>query len=124
MLALCYIMICQYIHGCHVVKNIYSQAHFLLLGTRSQLVPTHRPWPLPHPWVHSHVITNRPEITAETVKPTPTVSGSSGNCRLTICSPNQRHHVQQNHQVDSRTQTRDQLFLSRLRNRYRQVSYA
>ncbi|KAM7417130.1 hypothetical protein PAMA_016980 [Pampus argenteus] len=88
-------------------------------GTGSHLVPTHRPWLLPHPWVPSPVVTNRPEITAETVKPT--LSESSGNSRFTISSPHLSQKTLQNHHIHSRTQTRDQLFLSRLRNRYRQA---
>ncbi|KAE8286257.1 Matrix-remodeling-associated protein 5 [Larimichthys crocea] len=91
-------------------------------GSGSHLVPTHRPWSLPHPWAHNPVVTNRPEITAETVKPTPTVPGTTGNSRFTHSKPHISNHNQhQNHHVDVRTQTRDQLFLLRLRNRYRQV---
>lgn len=95
----------------------------VFLGPGSHPVPTHRPWPLPHPWAQGPVVTNRPEITAETVKPTPTVSGTTGNSRVVLSNPHlsQPHHHHQNHHVDGRTQTRDQLFLSRLRNRYRQV---
>lgn len=92
----------------------------LLQGPGSHPLPTHRPWPLPHPWAQIPVVTNRPEITAETVKPTTTVSGTTGNSRSTLSNPHLSHH-HQNHHVDGRTQTRDQLFLSRLRNRYRQV---
>ncbi|TKS72696.1 Matrix-remodeling-associated protein 5 [Collichthys lucidus] len=93
-----------------------------LNGSGSHLVPTHRPWSLPHPWAHNPVVTNRPEITAETVKPTPTVPGTTGNSRFTHSDRHISHHNQhQNHHVDVRTQTRDQLFLLRLRNRYRQV---
>lgn len=93
---------------------MYNLVLFPDPGTHT--LPTHRPWPLPHPWAHSPVVTNRPEITAETVKPTPTLSGSTGNSRFTLSD---LHH--QNHHVDGRTQTRDQQFLLRLRNRYRQV---
>ncbi|XP_029297607.1 matrix-remodeling-associated protein 5 [Cottoperca gobio] len=91
-------------------------------GPGSHPVSTHRPWPLPHPWAQIPVVTNRPEITAETVKPTTTVSGTTENSRVTLPNPHlSHHHQQQNHHVDGRTQTRDQLFLSRLRNRYRQA---
>ncbi|XP_041652916.1 matrix-remodeling-associated protein 5 [Cheilinus undulatus] len=90
-------------------------------GSGSQPVPTHRPWPLPHPWVKDRFVTNRPEITAETARPTPTISGASGT-RVKISHPSLSHHSHhQNHHVDVRTQTRDQLFFSRLRNRYRQA---
>ncbi|MEQ2252756.1 hypothetical protein ILYODFUR_025086, partial [Ilyodon furcidens] len=81
------------------------------------LKPTHRPWPFLHPWGHSSFVTNRPEITPDTVKPTPTVSGRDNSKFL---PPNIFYHNQQNHHTDSRSQTRDHLFLSRLRNRYRQ----
>ncbi|KAM7000708.1 matrix-remodeling-associated protein 5 [Tautogolabrus adspersus] len=91
-------------------------------GSGSQPVPTHRPWPLPHPWAKDLVVTNRPEITAETVKPTPTISATTGNSRHKISHPNlSNHHRHQNHHLDGTTQTRDQLFFSRLRNRYRQA---
>ncbi|CAJ1057928.1 matrix-remodeling-associated protein 5 [Xyrichtys novacula] len=97
-------------------------------GKRSLLpVPTHRPWPQPHPWIKDFIVTNRPEISAETVKPTPTIAGTTGNSNLKIFhSPqsNHQHHLHrhhQNHHVDSRTQTRDQVFLLKLRNRYRQA---
>ncbi|KAM9375420.1 matrix-remodeling-associated protein 5 [Pholidichthys leucotaenia] len=81
---------------------------------------THRSWPLPHPWAHGSFVTNRPEITAEIVKPAPTVSGT-GNSKLTHSNTHLSHNPPYNHHVDSMTQTRDQLFLSRLRNRYRQA---
>ncbi|XP_045887669.1 matrix-remodeling-associated protein 5 [Micropterus dolomieu] len=90
-------------------------------GAVSHPAPTHRPWPLPHPWAKSLVVTNRPEITAETVKPTPTISGITENSRSNPDLSLNHHHQQQNHHVDGRTQSRDQLFLSRLRNRYRQA---
>ena len=94
----------------------------LFVATGSHLVPTQRPWFLPHPWAHIPFVTNRPEITAETVKPTPTVFGTMGNSRVIVAYPHVSHHQhQQNHDVDGKTQNRDQLFLSRLRNRYRQV---
>ncbi|XP_070818988.1 matrix-remodeling-associated protein 5 [Chaetodon trifascialis] len=89
-------------------------------GPGSHPLPTHRPWPFPHPWSQNQVVTNRPEITAETVKPTPTISGTTGNTRFTLSKPHMSHD-HQTHHVDGRTQTRDQLFLSRLRNRYRQA---
>ncbi|XP_030000544.1 matrix-remodeling-associated protein 5 [Sphaeramia orbicularis] len=84
-------------------------------------VPTHRPWPFHHPWVQGPIVTNRPEITAETVKPTPTVAGSTGSSRFTLSNPHLSSHYHQNHHVDGRGQSRDHLFLSRLRNRYRQA---
>ncbi|KAK5865203.1 hypothetical protein PBY51_016388 [Eleginops maclovinus] len=87
----------------------------------SQIVPTQRPWFFPHPWAQIPFVTNRPEITAETAKPTPTVFGTTGNSRVTLANPHLSHHHQHNHDVDGRTQNRDQLFLSRLRNRYRQA---
>uniref|UniRef100_UPI0037E78989 matrix-remodeling-associated protein 5 n=1 Tax=Semicossyphus pulcher TaxID=241346 RepID=UPI0037E78989 len=89
-------------------------------GPESQSVPMHQPWPLPHPWAHDLVVTNRPEITAETMKPTPAVPRTTGNSKLKISLPHLSHHPQ-NHHVEGKTQTRDQLFLSRLRNRYRQA---
>lgn len=106
------------------VWNAWMYICSLVLGPGSHPVPTHRAWPLPHPWAPSPVVTNRPEITAETVKPTLTVSGTTGNSKVTLSNPylsHHHHHHLQNHHVDGRTQTRDQLFLSRLRNRYRQV---
>ncbi|KAM8910560.1 matrix-remodeling-associated protein 5 [Spinachia spinachia] len=83
----------------------------------------HQPWVLPHPWAQNLVVTNRPEVVAETVKPAPTLSGRTANSRVTLSNPHLSHHQpqHQNHDVDGRTQTRDQLFLSRLRNRYRQA---
>lgn len=92
----------------------------LLLGPGSYPVPTHRPWPFNHPWAQNPAVTNRPEITAETVKPTLTASRTTGNTRFTLSKPHLSHH-NQNHHVDGGNQARDQLFLSRLRNRYRQV---
>lgn len=84
------------------------------------LVLGSHPAALPHPWAQGTFITNRPEITAETVKPTPTVSGA-GTIRLTYSNTHLSQHHRQNHHVDGMTQTKDQLFLTRLRNRYRQV---
>lgn len=107
---LCYGMI-------YKIQLVYT----LFLDPGSHPVPTYRPWPLPHPWAQGPVVTNRPEIIAETVKPTPIVSRTTGNSRFTLSNPHLPHHDHQNHHVDGRTQTRDQLFLSRLRNRYRQV---
>lgn len=121
MLGWCYNMICH----CNPVWNIriciLLNICSLILGAVSHPAPTHRPWPLPHPWAKSLVVTNRPEITAETVKPTPTISGITENSRSNPDLSLNHHHQQQNHHVDGRTQSRDQLFLSRLRNRYRQV---
>ncbi|KAM9740892.1 matrix-remodeling-associated protein 5 isoform 1-T2 [Menidia menidia] len=79
----------------------------------SHTTATHRPWAFPHPWAHGSFVTNRPEITAETVKPTPVVPGS--NSKFTLSSYN-KHHPNQHV-----PQTRDHLFISRLRNRYRQA---
>ncbi|XP_040030761.2 matrix-remodeling-associated protein 5 isoform X1 [Gasterosteus aculeatus] len=84
-------------------------------GPGTHPAPTHQPWALPHPWAQNLVVTNRPEVVAETVKPAPTLSGK------TLSNPHLSQHQHQNHHVDGRTQTRDQLFLSRLRNRYRQA---
>ncbi|KAF7649403.1 hypothetical protein LDENG_00141840 [Lucifuga dentata] len=89
-------------------------------GPGSYPVPTHRPWPLHHPWAQGSLVTNRPEITAETVKPTAILSRSTGNAKLTPTSVYPSHH-QNNLHVDGRTQNRDQLFFTRLRNRYRQA---
>ncbi|KAK5925502.1 hypothetical protein CgunFtcFv8_018021 [Champsocephalus gunnari] len=44
-----------------------------------------------------------------------------GSSRVIVAYPHVSHHHQQNHDLDGRTQNRDQLFLSRLRNRYRQA---
>ncbi|XP_062416721.1 matrix-remodeling-associated protein 5 [Pungitius pungitius] len=92
-------------------------------GPGSHSAHTPQPWVLPHPWAQNQVVTNRPEVVAETVKPAPTLSGKTGNSRFTLSNPHLSHHQHQheNHHVDGRTQTRDQLFLSRLRNRYRQA---
>lgn len=92
---------------------------FLDLGLQS--LPTHRPWLLPHHSVQGPVVTNGPEIVAETVKPTPTISRATVSSRIAISIPHLSYRDHQNHHEDSRTQTRDQLFLIRLRNRYRQV---
>ncbi|XP_074530874.1 matrix-remodeling-associated protein 5 [Halichoeres trimaculatus] len=91
-------------------------------GPGQKILPTHQPWPHIHPWIKGPMVTNRPEITAETVKPTFTIPGT-GNSRFKIPPPQQphQHHHLPNHHVDVRTQTRDQLFISRLRNRYRQA---
>ncbi len=107
-------------NGCNNGYTHCSNVCFLFLGPGSHLMPTHWPWPLPHPWAQNPVVTNPPEIIAETAKLTPTVSGATSNSKLTISNPHQSYH-HQNHHVDGRTQTRDHFFLSRLRNRYRQV---
>ncbi|XP_015244625.1 PREDICTED: matrix-remodeling-associated protein 5-like [Cyprinodon variegatus] len=83
---------------------------------RQGLKPTHRPWPYLHPWGHGSFVTNPPEIIADTVKPTPTFSGT----HISKLLPTSVYH-HQDHHVDSRTQTRDHLFMSKLRNRYRQA---
>nr|XP_061783687.1 matrix-remodeling-associated protein 5-like [Nerophis lumbriciformis] len=62
-------------------------------GAVPRIVPTQETRPFPYPRGQNPVATNRPEIIAETVKPTPTHGA----------------------------QVRDQLLLSRLRNRYRQA---
>uniref|UniRef100_A0A3Q2CV87 Si:ch211-159i8.4 n=1 Tax=Cyprinodon variegatus TaxID=28743 RepID=A0A3Q2CV87_CYPVA len=85
-------------------------------GLFTGLKPTHRPWPYLHPWGHGSFVTNPPEIIADTVKPTPTFSGT----HISKLLPTSVYH-HQDHHVDSRTQTRDHLFMSKLRNRYRQV---
>ncbi|XP_028315199.1 matrix-remodeling-associated protein 5 isoform X2 [Gouania willdenowi] len=77
---------------------------------------TQLPWSLHHPWAHGLLVTNRPEITAETIKPTPTIS-VSGSSRLGISNAQNLP----NYHGNNRNQIRDQLFLSRLRNRYRQA---
>lgn len=94
---------------------------YLLQGPGSHLLPTHRPWPLPHPWAQIPVVTNRPEISAETVKPTPSVSGTTVKSVSTTSNSLPSHHHHPNHRTDGKTHTIDQMFLSRLRNRYRQV---
>ncbi|XP_072252322.1 matrix-remodeling-associated protein 5 [Leuresthes tenuis] len=83
-------------------------------GPGSHPAATHRPWSLPHPWAHGSFVTNRPEIIAETVKPTATVPGTD-NSRF-ILSNTHHHHPNQ-----PLAPARDHLFLSRLRNRYRQA---
>ncbi|XP_068182597.1 matrix-remodeling-associated protein 5 [Antennarius striatus] len=89
-------------------------------GPGSPPDPTRHPWPLSQPWTQNQVVTNQPEISAETAVLIPTVSGLTGSSRITLSRPNLSHH-QQNHQVDLRMQTRDSLFLTKLRNRYRQA---
>ncbi|XP_056133896.1 matrix-remodeling-associated protein 5 [Lampris incognitus] len=97
-------------------------------GPWSHIVPTYQPWLLPYFRVQDSRPTNRPEITAETVKPTAVPSGSSGNTRLrTATTPHPSHHKPDagggSHSAPgSRTQTRDHMLLSKLRNRYRQVA--
>lgn len=91
----------------------------MLQGPGAHPLPTQRSWPSPNHWAQLPLVTNQPEITAETMKPSSTVSGATGNSRFTLSNPHLSHHHQTH--VDDRTQTRDQLLLSRLRNRYRQV---
>ncbi|KAM6923837.1 matrix-remodeling-associated protein 5 [Xenentodon cancila] len=86
-------------------------------GPGSHPTATNRPWSFVHPWAHGSLVTNRPEITAETIKPTPTVSGKE-NSQFVLSNS---HHNNQNLHVDGRSQTRDHLFITRLRNRYRQA---
>ncbi|XP_068596907.1 matrix-remodeling-associated protein 5 [Brachionichthys hirsutus] len=88
-------------------------------GPGSPPDPTYHPWPLSHPWTLNQVVTSQPEITAETVKPRPTASGSTGNSKFILSSPNLSHR-QQNPQVGPRMHSRHQL-LTKLRNRYRQA---
>ncbi|XP_072322072.1 uncharacterized protein, partial [Eucyclogobius newberryi] len=76
----------------------------------SNLVPTPRPWPFQHPWVQAP-FTNRPEITAETVRPTASPTGHSGFNHHYYNPPAQRPNQP----------TMDQLLITRLRNRYRQA---
>lgn len=73
-------------------------------------VPTQEAKLLPHGRAQSPAGTNKPEITAHTVKPT-----------TNIIEPTMIHSPRQNNPFDARTQVRDQLLLSKLRNRYRQV---
>jgi len=96
------------------VTPILVTKHGFLLGPGSHPAATHRPWSLPHPWAHGSFVTNRPEITAETVKPTATVPGTENS--RSILSNTHHHHPNQPF-----APARDHLFLSRLRNRYRQV---
>ncbi|XP_034147844.1 matrix-remodeling-associated protein 5 [Esox lucius] len=87
-------------------------------GSGTYPVLTERPWLYPHLGVRGSGVTNRPEITAETVRssaftsPSP-FSGTEGS--LTSYSP---HKDPGSH---SRTRQQDLLMLSKLRNRYRQV---
>lgn len=93
----------------------------LLKGTGSQLPSTQRPWPQPHPWAQIPIATNPPDISAETVTPTPPVIGTTVNFEPPTSSSLPHTHHRHNHRTDSKMHTMDQLFLSRLRNRYRQV---
>lgn len=96
----------------------------LFQGPGSQMLSTQRPWPQPHPWAQIPVATNPPDISAETVKPTPSLVGTTVNLKATTSSSLPRTHHHHNHRTDGRMHTIDQLFLSRLRNRYRQVREA
>ncbi|KAM8848649.1 matrix-remodeling-associated protein 5 [Synchiropus picturatus] len=82
------------------------------------MVPTYKPWHFAHPWAHSPVVTNRPEIIAETMKPSPTRPGWTANRPYTPSPSQQSHHDRHG---DFMSQTRDQRLFSRLRNRYRQA---
>lgn len=93
----------------------------LLKGTASQPPSTQRPWAQPHPWAQIPVATNPPDISAETMTPIPSVIGTTVNFESTTSTPLPHAHHHHNHHTDSRMHTMDQLFLSRLRNRYRQV---
>ncbi|KAM3867228.1 matrix-remodeling-associated protein 5 [Diretmus argenteus] len=114
--------------GLHTVTSIISITPSTLPGPVKgpglHPVPTLRPWLLPHLRAQGSGVTNRPGITAETVKPTPVVSESSGNSRIAPTAPHTSHHHHHHHHAGgggSGTQTRDQLLLLKLRNRYRQA---
>ncbi|XP_037116895.1 matrix-remodeling-associated protein 5 [Syngnathus acus] len=73
-------------------------------------VPTRETELFPRGRAQSPVSTNKPEITAKTVEPT-----------SNIIKPTMINSSQQNNPFDVRTQVRNQLLLSKLRNRYRQA---
>ncbi|XP_061542245.1 LOW QUALITY PROTEIN: matrix-remodeling-associated protein 5 [Phycodurus eques] len=79
-------------------------------GAVTHIVPTHETRIFPHGRAQSPVATNRPEITAKRVKSTTSA--------LETTAINSSH---QNNPFDVRTQVRNQLLLSKLRNRYRQA---
>ncbi|XP_077434365.1 matrix-remodeling-associated protein 5 [Vanacampus margaritifer] len=79
-------------------------------GAVPHIVPTHETRIFTHGTAQSPVGTTRPEITDKTVKPT-----------TNIIEPTTINSSLQNNPLDVRTQIRDQLILSKLRNRYRQA---
>lgn len=91
----------------------------MLQGPGAHPLPTQRFWPFPNTWTPLPLVTNQPEITAETLNPSSTLSGATGKSRSTLSNPHLSIHHQTN--IDERTQMIDQLLLARLRNRYRQV---
>ncbi|XP_057705567.1 matrix-remodeling-associated protein 5 isoform X2 [Corythoichthys intestinalis] len=79
-------------------------------GAAPYILPTHETRLFPHGQAQNLVATNRPEITDKTLKPT-----------TRTIEPTLIHSSDQNNPLDVRTQIRDQLLLSKLRNRYRQA---
>nr|XP_015207108.1 PREDICTED: matrix-remodeling-associated protein 5-like [Lepisosteus oculatus]XP_015207109.1 PREDICTED: matrix-remodeling-associated protein 5-like [Lepisosteus oculatus]XP_015207110.1 PREDICTED: matrix-remodeling-associated protein 5-like [Lepisosteus oculatus] len=73
-----------------------------------------RAWPFHYPWGRGFVVTNRPEITALTAKPTLSVSLTSSPLQNTSTNPAFKLQV-----TNSGTRSRDFLLLSKLRDRYR-----
>uniref|UniRef100_A0A3Q4B651 Ig-like domain-containing protein n=1 Tax=Mola mola TaxID=94237 RepID=A0A3Q4B651_MOLML len=69
----------------------------MLQGSGAHPLPTQRSWPSPNPWAQLPLVTNQPEITAETMKPSSTVSGATGNSRFTLSNPHLSHHHQTHH---------------------------
>ncbi|XP_051927311.1 matrix-remodeling-associated protein 5 [Hippocampus zosterae] len=79
-------------------------------GAVLHIVPTQEAKHLPHGRAQSPGGTNRSEMTAQTVKPT-----------TNIIEPTMINSPHKMNLFDARTQVRDQLLLSKLRNRYRQA---
>ncbi|XP_029627351.1 matrix-remodeling-associated protein 5 [Salmo trutta] len=79
---------------------------------------TERPMLFPHPGGRGVGVTNRPEITAETVRPTAFISASPGSG---MAAPLTSHPPHRGPGPASRTRQQDLLMLSKLRNRYRQA---
>ncbi|CAB1325158.1 unnamed protein product [Coregonus sp. 'balchen'] len=79
---------------------------------------TERPRLFPHPEGRGAGVTNRPEITAETVRPTAFISASPGS---DMAAPLTSHPPHRGPGPASRTRQQDLLMLSKLRNRYRQA---
>ncbi|KAM9834239.1 matrix-remodeling-associated protein 5 [Syngnathus typhle] len=77
---------------------------------KQDAVPTRETRLFPRGRAQSPVSTNNPDITAKTVEPT-----------SNIIKPTMINSSQQKNPFDVRTQVRDQLLLSKLRNRYRQA---
>ncbi|KAL0973962.1 hypothetical protein UPYG_G00213460 [Umbra pygmaea] len=78
---------------------------------------TRRPWMFPQLGVRGYGVTNRPEITAETVRPSAFISSPDSGTDAPLTS----HINSRGPGSSSRKKQQDLLTLSKLRNRYRQV---